>query len=180
MDIAEEQRVKQVRMAVTRKIKDLGRAGKAREAVQQLAEMARLGVQPDSMLGTALVNACARSGHMQMAQAAFEELFGAHLYLCLLHVMFALLLGAGRLMIAALMGLRAVANQAARRLEASAASRLCQGIACKCICQQHIVHQLDKLRLEILETWLHTGFTLFSQHIQGNSVTACRHSAGAG
>lgn len=38
--------------------------------------MARLGVQPDSMLGTALVDACARSGHMQMAQAAFEELFG--------------------------------------------------------------------------------------------------------
>lgn len=76
VDAAEEQRVKQVRMAVTRRIKDLGRAGKAREAVQQLAEMARLGVQPDSMLGTALVDACARSGHMQMAQAAFEELFG--------------------------------------------------------------------------------------------------------
>ncbi len=76
VDAAEGQRVKQVRMAVTRKIKDLGRAGKAREAVQQLAEMSRLGVQPDSMLGTALVDACARSGHMQMAQAAFEELFG--------------------------------------------------------------------------------------------------------
>jgi hypothetical protein len=39
--------------------------------------MARLGVQPDSMLGTALVDACARSGQMQMAQAAFEELFGS-------------------------------------------------------------------------------------------------------
>ena len=77
MGVAEEQRIKQVRMAVTRRIKDLGRAGKAREAVQQLAEMARLGVQPDSMLGTALIDACARSGHMQMAQAAFEELFGA-------------------------------------------------------------------------------------------------------
>ena len=49
----------------------------AREAVEQLAEMSRLGVQPDSMLGTALVDACARSGQMQMAQAAFEELFGA-------------------------------------------------------------------------------------------------------
>ncbi len=48
----------------------------AREALQQLAEMARLGVQPDPMLGTALVDACARSGQMQMAQAAFEELFG--------------------------------------------------------------------------------------------------------
>ena len=77
VDAAEEQRIKQVRMAVTRRIQQLGRAGKAREAVQQLAEMARLGVQPDSMLGTALIDACARSGHMQMAQAAFEELFGA-------------------------------------------------------------------------------------------------------
>lgn len=45
--------------------------------MEQLAEMSRLGVQPDSMLGTALVDACARSGQMQMAQAAFEELFGA-------------------------------------------------------------------------------------------------------
>ena len=44
--------------------------------MQQLAEMSRLGVQPDSMLGTALLDACARSGQMQMAQAAFEELFG--------------------------------------------------------------------------------------------------------
>ena len=57
----------------------------AREAVQQLAEMARLGVQPDSMLGTALIDACARSGHMQMAQAAFEELFGACLPLHTTH-----------------------------------------------------------------------------------------------
>ena len=57
----------------------------AREAVQQLAEMARLGVQPDSMLGTALIDACARSGHMQMAQAAFEELFGACLSLYTTH-----------------------------------------------------------------------------------------------
>ncbi|EIE21165.1 hypothetical protein COCSUDRAFT_57081 [Coccomyxa subellipsoidea C-169] len=64
-------------MAVTRRVKELGRAGKAREALQQLAEMARLGVQPDPMLGTALVDACARSGQMQMAQAAFEELFDA-------------------------------------------------------------------------------------------------------
>ena len=59
----------------------------AREAVQQLAEMARLGVQPDSMLGTALIDACARSGHMQMAQAAFEELFGACLSLHPTHMM---------------------------------------------------------------------------------------------
>ena len=57
----------------------------AREAVQQLAEMSRLGVQPDSMLGTALVDACARSGQMQMAQAAFEELFGEACHASILH-----------------------------------------------------------------------------------------------
>ena len=49
----------------------------AREAVQQLAEMARLVFQTDSMLGTALVDSCVRRVHIQMAPAAFEELFGA-------------------------------------------------------------------------------------------------------
>jgi len=49
----------------------------AREAVSQLASMARLGVQPDTQAATALIYACARNGNMEMAQAAFEELFGA-------------------------------------------------------------------------------------------------------
>lgn len=49
----------------------------AREAVSQLASMARLGVQPDTQAATALIYACTRNGNMEMAQAAFEELFGA-------------------------------------------------------------------------------------------------------
>lgn len=42
----------------------------------QLAEMARLGVQPDSIAATALLDACARNGKMDMATSVFEELFG--------------------------------------------------------------------------------------------------------
>jgi pentatricopeptide repeat protein len=53
-----------------------GRAGRPREATLQLAEMARLGVQPDAMAATALVDACARNGKMDMALSVFDELFG--------------------------------------------------------------------------------------------------------
>lgn len=44
----------------------------------QLAEMARLGVQPDSIAATALLDACARNKKMDMASSVFEELFSAH------------------------------------------------------------------------------------------------------
>lgn len=71
--------ITQVRAEVTRRIKALGRAGKPREAVTQLAEMARLGVQPDMLAATALVDACARNGKMEMAQSVFDELFGEFL-----------------------------------------------------------------------------------------------------
>lgn len=53
-----------------------GRSGRPREATLQLAEMARLGVQPDAMAATALVDACARNGKMEMALSIFDELFG--------------------------------------------------------------------------------------------------------
>ena len=43
----------------------------------QLAEMARLGVQPDNIAATALLDACARNRKMEMASSVFEELFGA-------------------------------------------------------------------------------------------------------
>ncbi|KAI7841896.1 hypothetical protein COHA_004425 [Chlorella ohadii] len=66
----------QVRADVTRKIKKLGREGKPREAVAELAAMARLGVQPDTLAATALVDACARNGKMDMARSVFDELFG--------------------------------------------------------------------------------------------------------
>lgn len=57
-----------MRADVTRKIKKLGREGKPREAVAELAAMARLGVQPDTLAATALVDACARNGKMDMAR----------------------------------------------------------------------------------------------------------------
>lgn len=69
----------QVRAEVTRRIQSLGRANKPREAVLQLAEMAKLGVQPDTQAATALIDACARNGNMDMAQSVFDELFDGFL-----------------------------------------------------------------------------------------------------
>lgn len=72
----EAQRTSQVRATVTRKIQTLGRQKRPKEAVSQLAEMARLGVQPDTQAATALIDACVRNRKMEMAQRVFEELFG--------------------------------------------------------------------------------------------------------
>jgi len=73
---AELERVSQVRIETTRRIRDLGRKGRPKEATLQLAEMARLGVQPDSISATALVHACASNNKMDMALSVFDELFG--------------------------------------------------------------------------------------------------------
>ena len=72
----EAQRTSQVRATVTRRIQALGRQKRPKEAVSQLAEMARLGVQPDTQAATALIDACVRNRKMDMAQRVFEELFG--------------------------------------------------------------------------------------------------------
>lgn len=65
-----------MRAEVTRRIKALGRQNRPREAVEQLAEMAKLGVQPDTLAATTLLDACARCGKLDMMQAVFDELFG--------------------------------------------------------------------------------------------------------
>jgi len=65
-----------VRVEVTRRIKELGRQGKPKEAVAELAAMARLGVQPDTQSATALVDACMRCSKVDMAESVFHELFG--------------------------------------------------------------------------------------------------------
>lgn len=65
-----------IRAQVTKRIKTLGESKRPREAVSELAQMARLGVQPDTQAGTALLNACVRNGQIDMAQAVFDELFG--------------------------------------------------------------------------------------------------------
>jgi len=73
----EKMRVQQVRKEVTLRVKQLGEANKPNDAVRELAEMARMGVQPDAMAATALVHACARNGKLEMAQSVFDELFGS-------------------------------------------------------------------------------------------------------
>lgn len=65
----------QVRAETTRRIKQLGRQGKPREAVAELANMAKLGIQPDTLAATALLDACCRNGKMEMARSVFAELF---------------------------------------------------------------------------------------------------------
>ena len=75
-DITEAQRTSQVRATVTRKIQDLGKQKRPKEAVSQLAEMARLGVQPDTQAATALIDVCVKNKKMDMAQKVFEEMFG--------------------------------------------------------------------------------------------------------
>ena len=54
-------------MEVTRRIKALGRQGKVKDAIKELANMARLGVEPDMLSATALIDACVRSNKMEMA-----------------------------------------------------------------------------------------------------------------
>lgn len=61
---------------VTRRIKNLGRKGKVRDAIKELAGMARMGIQPDTQAATALVDACVRAKKMEMAETVFDELFG--------------------------------------------------------------------------------------------------------
>lgn len=64
-----------IRAEVTRRIKALGRQGKVKDAIKELAGMARMGVQPDTLSATALVDACVRSRKMEMAESVFDELF---------------------------------------------------------------------------------------------------------
>mmetsp|Transcript_3619 Transcript_3619/g.7841 ORF Transcript_3619/g.7841 Transcript_3619/m.7841 type:complete len:236 (+) Transcript_3619:28-735(+) len=60
--------------ATTRRIKQLGEAGRTREAIQALAGLSEQGVQPDTLAATTLVKACSRD--MVLAQGIFDELFG--------------------------------------------------------------------------------------------------------
>lgn len=74
--VSEEERVREVRAEATRRIKALGAQRKLKEAIQELAGLSKLGVQPDTQAATALVAACAQSGNMDMAESVFEQLFG--------------------------------------------------------------------------------------------------------
>eukprot|EP00197_Chlamydomonas_leiostraca_P010531 CAMPEP_0202866914 /NCGR_PEP_ID=MMETSP1391-20130828/8427_1 /ASSEMBLY_ACC=CAM_ASM_000867 /TAXON_ID=1034604 /ORGANISM="Chlamydomonas leiostraca, Strain SAG 11-49" /LENGTH=195 /DNA_ID=CAMNT_0049546903 /DNA_START=128 /DNA_END=716 /DNA_ORIENTATION=- len=71
---SEEERVLRVRAECTRRIKQLGAKGRMRDAIQELASLGEVGVQPDTLAATALVRACCRD--MELAQSIFDELFG--------------------------------------------------------------------------------------------------------
>ncbi|KAF6259298.1 hypothetical protein COO60DRAFT_1514203 [Scenedesmus sp. NREL 46B-D3] len=70
------EREREIRQEVTRRIKQLGEQRKFKEAVQQLASLAALGVQPDTQAATTLLAACTRSRDMKVAQSVFDQLFG--------------------------------------------------------------------------------------------------------
>lgn len=59
----------------TKRITALGRKGRPREAVAELANLARAGVQPDTQSATALLDACVRNKKLDMAESVFRELF---------------------------------------------------------------------------------------------------------
>jgi len=77
--ILDEDRIREVRSGATKRIKALGAQRKLKEAIQELAGLSQLGVQPDTQAATALVSACAQAGNMEMAESVFEQLFGEFL-----------------------------------------------------------------------------------------------------
>lgn len=66
-----------VLMQTTRRIKEMGEKGRAKEAITLMAGLAEQGVQPDTVAATTLVRACSRD--MTLAQSVFDELFGSFL-----------------------------------------------------------------------------------------------------
>lgn len=82
---SEDERTSRILKETTRRIRDLGRAGKPREALDTLASMAeQYKVKPDAFAVTALIDACARNNNMDMARNVFEELFGTGEPFCVL------------------------------------------------------------------------------------------------
>jgi hypothetical protein len=75
---------------VTRRITALGRQGKPKQAISELTNLARMGIQPDTQAATALVSACTANKNMDMAFNVFDELFGASFlhYVCTLLLSF--------------------------------------------------------------------------------------------
>jgi len=76
VSVNDDENMTRIRAEVTRRIKNLGRQGKVKDAIKELANMARMGVQPDTLSATALVDACVKSNKIEMAENVFDELFG--------------------------------------------------------------------------------------------------------
>ena len=77
--ILSEEEQREVLIATTSQIKELGRKGKPKQAIESLAAMGREGVQPDVIAVTAVIEACCQSGEVELAVRVFRELFGARL-----------------------------------------------------------------------------------------------------
>jgi len=73
----EEERIRDARQEVTRRIKALGAQRRIKDAIKELASLSKLGIQPDTQAATALVAAAAQSNNMTIAQNVFDELFGS-------------------------------------------------------------------------------------------------------
>eukprot|EP00889_Picochlorum_renovo_P008502 jgi/Picre1/35532/NNA_002993.t1 len=80
VSVDDDENMTRIRAEVTRRIKNLGRQGKVKDAIKELANMARMGVQPDTLSATALVDACVKSNKIEMAENVFDELFGSCWY----------------------------------------------------------------------------------------------------
>lgn len=76
VSVDDDENTTRIRAEVTRRIKNLGRQGKVKDAIKELANMARMGVEPDTLSATALVDACVKSNKIEMAENVFDELFG--------------------------------------------------------------------------------------------------------
>eukprot|EP00983_Pelagomonas_calceolata_P083993 1156272-Pelagomonas_calceolata.AAC.6 len=70
----EEERVLRTLQQCTRRIRELGDRGRVKDAIQELANLSKKNVQPDTYAATALVRACCKD--MELAQSVFDELFG--------------------------------------------------------------------------------------------------------
>lgn len=75
--VTDPERVREARAEATKRIKALGAQRKLKDAIAELAGLAKLGIEPDTQAATALVAACAGAGNMEMAESVFEQLFGA-------------------------------------------------------------------------------------------------------
>jgi pentatricopeptide repeat protein len=60
----------------TKLITMLGRKGRSKQALNTLVSMVESGIQPDTPIITALLDACSKNPDVQIAQHVFENVFG--------------------------------------------------------------------------------------------------------
>jgi pentatricopeptide repeat protein len=78
-----QEHITKAQTEVTRRIQALGRQGKPKEAINELTNLARMGIKPDLIAATALISACTANRNMDMAMNVFDELFGVARPFCI-------------------------------------------------------------------------------------------------